>query len=182
MTATPPSTPEDPFDLTKLRELVSMMEKHGLTEVDLRSGTERWRLRRGSGEPSLTPVPMGFPGSGFPGPMGAPGFPMMPFPQAATPAAAAAPAAAPIPAAPVAELPAIKSPTVGTFYESAAPGEAPFVQVGSKVTTDSVVCIIEAMKVFNQITSDVTGTIAEVLVKNGDPVEYGQPLFRVRLG
>lgn len=179
MTANPPSPPEDPFDLSKLRELVSMMEKHGLTEVDLRSGTERWRLRRGSGEPSLTPVPMG-----FPGPMGAPGYPMMPFPPGPSPMAPApaAPATAAAPAAPAAELPAIKSPTVGTFYESAAPGEAPFVQVGTKVTTDSVVCIIEAMKVFNQITSDLTGTVTEVLVKNGDPVEYGQPLFRVRLG
>jgi acetyl-CoA carboxylase biotin carboxyl carrier protein len=179
MTANPPSPPEDPFDLSKLRELVSMMEKHGLTEVDLRSGTERWRLRRGSGEPSLTPVPMG-----FPGPMGAPGYPMMPFPPGPYPMAPApaAPATAAAPAAPAAELPAIKSPTVGTFYESAAPGEAPFVQVGTKVTTDSVVCIIEAMKVFNQITSDLTGTVTEVLVKNGDPVEYGQPLFRVRLG
>jgi acetyl-CoA carboxylase biotin carboxyl carrier protein len=96
--------------------------------------------------------------------------------------APAPPTAAAAPAAPAAELPAIKSPTVGTFYESAAPGEAPFVQVGTKVTTDSVVCIIEAMKVFNQITSDLTGTVTEVLVKNGDPVEYGQPLFRVRLG
>jgi len=110
---------------------------------------------------------------------------MMPFPpgvspQATAPAPVASPAAPAAPAA--AELPAIKSPTVGTFYSSAAPGEAPFVQVGSKVTTDTVICIIEAMKVFNQITSDVTGTIAEVLVKNGDPVEYGQPLFRVRLG
>jgi acetyl-CoA carboxylase biotin carboxyl carrier protein len=177
MTANPPSPPEDPFDLSKLRELVSMMEKHGLTEVDLRSGTERWRLRRGSGEPSLTPVPMG-----FPGPMGAPGYPMMPFPPGPSPMAPAPTAAAAAPAPPAAELPAIKSPTVGTFYESAAPGEAPFVQVGTKVTTDSVVCIIEAMKVFNQITSDLTGTVTEVLVKNGDPVEYGQPLFRVRLG
>ena len=182
MTATPPSRPEDPFDLNKLRELVSMMEKHGLNEVDLRSGTERWRLRRGSPEPSFTPVPMG-----FPSPVPNPGYPMMPFPPGMPPMpspAAAAPAApaTPAPAAPAVELPAIKSPTVGTFYESAAPGEAPFVQVGSKVTTDSVICIIEAMKVFNQITSDLNGTVTEILVKNGDPVEYGQPLFRVRLG
>lgn len=180
MTATPPSTSEDPFDLSKLRELVAMMEKHGLTEVDLRSGSERWRLRRGSGEPTLTHLPVG-----FPGPMSAPGYPLMPFPPGPPPQAApsaAAPGAPPAPAAAPADLPAIKSPTVGTFYESAAPGEAPFVQVGSKVTTDSVVCIIEAMKVFNQITSDLTGTVTEILVKNGDPVEYGQPLFRVRLG
>ncbi|MFM8219384.1 MAG: acetyl-CoA carboxylase biotin carboxyl carrier protein, partial [Planctomycetaceae bacterium] len=79
-----------------------------------------------------------------------------------------------------AELPAIKSPTVGTYYESAAPGEKPFVNVGSKVTAETVVCLIEAMKVFNQITADTSGTIAEILVKNGDPVDFGQPLFRVK--
>ena len=180
MTATPPSSPDEPFDLSKLRELVSMMEKHGLSEVDLRSGSERWRLRRGPGDSPSLPMP-----AGYPGPMPTPGYPMMPFPPGMPPTPAAPPpaaaSAAPAPPA-AAELPAIKSPTVGTFYSSAAPGEAAFVQVGSKVNTDTVICIIEAMKVFNQITSDVTGTIAEVLVKNGDPVEYGQPLFRIRLG
>jgi acetyl-CoA carboxylase biotin carboxyl carrier protein len=77
---------------------------------------------------------------------------------------------------------AIKSPTVGTFYEASSPGDSPFVSIGSKVTQDTVVCIIEAMKVFNQITADVNGIVTEVLVKNGDAVEFGQPLFRVRLG
>lgn len=76
----------------------------------------------------------------------------------------------------------IKSPTVGTYYEAPSPGDPPFVTVGSKISQDSVVCIIEAMKVFNQITADVNGTITEILVKNGDAVEFGQPLFRVRLG
>ena len=77
---------------------------------------------------------------------------------------------------------AIKSPTVGTFYEAPSPGDPPFVTVGSKVGQDTVVCIIEAMKVFNQITADVNGIVTELLVKNGDAVEFGQPLFRVRLG
>jgi acetyl-CoA carboxylase biotin carboxyl carrier protein len=76
----------------------------------------------------------------------------------------------------------IKSPTVGTYYEAPSPGDPPFVTAGSKVAQDSVVCIIEAMKVFNQITADLNGTVTEVLVKNGDAVEFGQPLFRVRLG
>jgi acetyl-CoA carboxylase biotin carboxyl carrier protein len=76
----------------------------------------------------------------------------------------------------------IKSPTVGTFYESPSPGEPAFVKIGSVVKAESVVCIIEAMKVFNQIPAEVNGTITAVLAKNGDAVEFGQPLFHVRLG
>ena len=174
---TPTPTPDEPFDLLRLRELVELMEKHGLSEVDLRSGTERWRLRRGPAE--VTHV---VPGGGFappPYPMAAPAFAMAP---PSMPVAAAAPAQPAANQPPPADLPAIKSPTVGTYYEAAAPGEPPFVKVGSTVTSDTVVCIIEAMKVFNQITADVAGTITEVLVKNGDPVEFGQPLFRIRLG
>lgn len=160
------STGSEPFDLEKLRELIGLMESHGLSEIDLRRGDQRWRLRRGPAE-----VMQMIPG---------PGFPAGSF-------ASAAPAATAAPPAPVTSVEdalgvAIKSPTVGTFYEAASPGDAPFVTVGSKVSPDSVVCIIEAMKVFNQITADVNGTITEVLVKNGDAVEFGQPLFRVRLG
>ena len=76
----------------------------------------------------------------------------------------------------------ITSPTVGTFYSSPTPDDPPFVKIGSKVSSDTIVCIVEAMKVFNQIPAEVSGTITEVLVKNGDPVEFGQPLFRVRPG
>lgn len=171
--STPKSSPDEPFDLVRLRELVEMMEKHGLSAVDLSSGSKRWRLRRGPAE--VTHV---VPGGSF----APPPFPMMmPATAAAVPAAPASPPAAAA-SAPVSDLPAIKSPTVGTYYESPAPGEPAFVKVGSKVTSETVVCIIEAMKVFNQITADVDGTIAEVLVKNGDPVDFGQPLFRVRPG
>lgn len=171
----PAATPDEPFQLDKLRELISMMESHGLTEVDLRSGTERWRLRRG---PTEIPQVVANPGFGMMA------YPPMAAQQHAVPAAApvaSAPAVAPA-AAVKAELPAIKSPTVGTYYESAAPGEKPFVAVGSKVASDTIVCLIEAMKVFNQIPAEVNGTIAEILVKNGDPVDFGQPLFRVNLG
>lgn len=159
----------EPFDLEKLRELIALMEEHGLTEIDLRRQAQRWKLRRGPAE-----VVQMLPAAGFPA-----GH----LPLATPPAAAGAPA--PQLAAPVVDdkdtVP-IKSPTVGTFYESPSPGDPPFVAVGSKVTQDSIVCIIEAMKVFNQITADVNGTIIELLVKNGDAVEFGQPLFRVRLG
>jgi acetyl-CoA carboxylase biotin carboxyl carrier protein len=159
-----------PFDLEKLRELIALMEAHGLTEIDLRRQDQRWKLRRGPAEVTQL-IPAG-------------SYPASAVHMAAPPAPAAAPAAAP-PAAPPPDdknIVTIKSPTVGTYFEAPAPGDPPFVTVGSKVVHDAVVCIIEAMKVFNQITAEVNGTITEVMVKNGDPVEFGQPLFRVRLG
>jgi acetyl-CoA carboxylase biotin carboxyl carrier protein len=162
---------DGPFDLDKLRELVALMEAHGLTEIDLRRQDQRWKLRRGPAQ-----VTQLIPAGGFPS------HPLASLP--AMPAVTAAPAAAAAPASTVADndtVP-IKSPTVGTYYEAPSPGDPPFVTIGSKIAPDSVVCIIEAMKVFNQITADLNGTITEVLVKNGDPVEFGQPLFRVRLG
>ena len=156
-----------PFDLEKLRELIALMEAHGLTEIDLRRQDQRWKLRRGPAEVTQLIPAAGYPASAL----------HMAAPPAATPAVA-------VPAAPPPEdknVVPIKSPTVGTYFEAPAPGDPPFVTVGSRVVHDGVVCIIEAMKVFNQITADVNGTITEVLVKNGDPVEFGQPLFRVRL-
>jgi acetyl-CoA carboxylase biotin carboxyl carrier protein len=168
--AVEPLGKNEPFDLDKLRELIGLMESHGLSEIDLRRGDQRWKLRRGPAE-----VMQMVPGPGF-----APGSLLAPAPPAAFPAGLAA-APPPAPAEDPNTVP-IKSPTVGTFYEAAAPGDKPFVAVGTKVTQDSVVCIIEAMKVFNQITAEVNGIITEVLVNNGDAVEFGQPLFRVRLG
>lgn len=161
---------KEPFELDRLRELIALMEQHGLTEVDLRRGEERWKLRRGPAE-VLQMVPGG-------------GFPAMPYPPIPAPQPAPSPVsqAAPAPAADSKDTAYIKSPTVGTFYESPSPGDPPFVTVGAKVTGDTVVCIIEAMKVFNQIAAEINGTITEVLVKNGDAVEFNQPLFRVRLG
>jgi acetyl-CoA carboxylase biotin carboxyl carrier protein len=151
-----------PFDLGRIRELVEMMEAHGLTEVRLQRGDEKWMLRRG-GHEQVSVVPMGQ-------------LPAMPAPN---PTAAAAPAKA---AEPAEHLIVIKSPTVGTFYSSPTPDEPPFVSIGTRVQEDTVVCIVEAMKVFNQIPAEVNGTIVEVLVSNGDAVEFGQPLFRVRPG
>lgn len=150
------------FNLDKLKELIELMEKHGLTEVNLRQGGEQWRLRRGGHEVVAAPVAIA------PAPVTAPA----PAAPAAAPAAEAAPA-------PASNLVEIKSPIVGTFYSSPSPDDPSFVQVGASVGPDSVVCIVEAMKVFNQITADTSGTIAEILVENGDAVESGQPLFRV---
>ena len=152
-----PATGE-PFNLDQLKELIEMMEKHGLTEVHLRHGSEQWRLRRGGHEV----------------------VPAVPAPVAYAPPPAVAAPAAPEEVAPASNLIEIKSPIVGTFYSSPSPEDPPFVQVGATVGHDTVVCIVEAMKVFNQITADTSGTIAEMLVENGDPVESGLPLFRVR--
>lgn len=158
---------DSPFDLEQLRQVVEMMDKHGLTDVSLRKGGVHWRLRRGGPE-----------------------VPMMayaqPVQQAMMPAAAPQPrSAAEAPAASHASpandgLLVIKSPAVGTFYPSPTPDEPPFVSIGSKVTPTTTVCLIEAMKVFNQIPAEVSGTITEILVQNGDAVEFGHPLFKVR--
>ena len=155
------SSGNTPFDLDRLQQLVEMMEKHGLSEVSLRRGDEQWRLRRGAREVvQAAPPPM----------------PFIPAAPQAT-HAASAPAAAPAEASGLID---IKSPTVGTFYASPSPGEPAFVTVGSVVTPETIVCLLEAMKVFNQIPAEVSGTITAILVKSGDAIEFGQPLFRVR--
>lgn len=159
-----------PFDLDKLQQLVEMMEKHGLSEVNLKRGNEQWRLRRGARE-----VVQASPMAHYP-------MPTSFAPTASQTPALSSPAVQP--SAPIAAestgMIDIKSPTVGTFYASPSPGEAPFVSVGTAVTPETIVCLIEAMKVFNQIPSEVSGTIAAILVKNGDAIEFGQPLFRVK--
>ena len=144
---------EQAFDLEKLRELIALMDEHGLTEISLSQGDQSWKLRRGGAEavPMVTAAP--------------------PPPQADvggyTP-----------PDEPT--YPTIDSPTVGTFYSAPSPDDPPFVKVGQAVSPDSVVCIVEAMKVFNQIQAETAGTIVEVLVEDGDAVEFGQPLFRIQ--
>ncbi|MES2791789.1 MAG: acetyl-CoA carboxylase biotin carboxyl carrier protein [Planctomycetota bacterium] len=158
-----------PLDLERLRELIALMEKHDLSEVDLQNGEQRCRLRRGPQNVSVMAAPQGY----------------LPQPQMAAAAPAPlAPAAASAPAAPAAPVNdgtiVIKSPTVGTFYSSPSPDDPPFLKVGSTVKPDTVVCLIEAMKVYNQITADISGTVTEVLVNNADAVEFGQPLFRVK--
>lgn len=151
----------DVFDVRKVRRLVELMNDHDLAEVDLRQADQRIRLRRG-GEPVLTTVPA----------------PAVPAPAAAAPPAApGAEPAAPAPAAETGKL--IKSPIVGTFYNSPNPDSAPFVKVGDQIGEDTTVCIVEAMKVFNEVPAECSGKIAAVLAENGDAVEFGQPLFRV---
>lgn len=159
----------DSFDLDKLQQLVEMMEKHDLREVKLRRGDQQWNLRRGPQE-VVHAMPMG--GYAAHAPVA-----HAPAPASAAPAAPSAPAAA---KSGDEGLIAVKSPMVGTFYTSSQPGEPPFVKVGSAVKPDTVVCLIEAMKFFNPVKSDATGTIAKILLKDGDAVEYGQTLFLIQ--
>jgi acetyl-CoA carboxylase biotin carboxyl carrier protein len=145
------------FDVRRIRRLVELMKEHELAEIDLREGQTRIRLRR-AGEAVVTSVEP---------------RPAAPAPPAARPAAAGEP--------PPAEdkLAVIKSPMVGTFYVASSPESPPFVKVGDHVGPETTVCIIEAMKVFNEIPAETSGKIVAVLVENGEPVEFGQPLFKV---
>jgi acetyl-CoA carboxylase biotin carboxyl carrier protein len=154
-----------PFDVRTIKDLVALMSRHDLSEIDLREGTVRIRLRRGP-QGAITATPA------------------LPVP-ASTPAASAPSVTTPAPAPPAedatktSKLLTIKSPTPGTFYATSSPDAEPFVRVGSRVTPTTVVCLIEAMKIFNEIQAECNGIITEVLVENQQPVEYGQVLFRV---
>ena len=159
--------PAAPFDLSKLQQVAELMEKHDLHEVKLERGDEKWQIRRGA--PPLA----------MPGPGSFPMFAAQPQPSAA-PTASAALDAAPAANAGEAGLTPIKSPTVGTFYQAAQPGDPPFVKVGDKVKSETIVCLIEAMKVFNQIPAKIHGTIAKVVLKDGDAVDFGQTLYWVK--
>jgi acetyl-CoA carboxylase biotin carboxyl carrier protein len=155
-----PSNIPSPFDVRTIKYLVRLMGVHDLTEIDLREGDLRIRLRRG---------PKGITATGTPA------IQNMPAP---------APAPAPTPGPVAAETPSkqlieIKSPTPGTFYAASSPEAEPFVRIGSRVNPDTVVCIIEAMKVFNEIPAECTGAIVAIMVENQQPVEYGQVLFKV---
>ncbi len=158
-----PSEGEGSFDLERFQRLLRLMEKYGVTEANLQKAGETWKVRRGPKQVNVGPEMTYMP------------------PQVAAPApvAAAAVAAAASPAPAVAKGITINSPTVGTFYSSPTPEDPAFVSPGSTVQPDTVVCIIEAMKVFNQIPAEKSGRIMEMLVENGDAVEFGQPLFRI---
>jgi acetyl-CoA carboxylase biotin carboxyl carrier protein len=158
------SSHPDPFDVRTVRYLAALMSRHDLSEIDLRDGEHHIRLRRGMRVVG-TPVPAA------PAPISLP----IPVTAAAPPPPATTSAAQP----PAKKLHEITSPTPGTFYAQEKPDAAPYVAVGSRVTPSTVVCKIEAMKIFNDITADCTGVITEILVENKQPVDYGTVLFRV---
>jgi acetyl-CoA carboxylase biotin carboxyl carrier protein len=153
-----PSGQGDIFDVKKVRQLIELMKEHDLSELDLRQEDNRVRIRRGGEVVAYS----------------APAAPTV-RPAAATPAPeAAAPADD--------KLLVVKSPMVGTFYRASGPDSAAFVKVGDRIGPEKTVCIIEAMKVFNEIPAGVSGQVVAILVENGAPVEFGQPLIKVDPG
>ena len=147
---------EDMIDIRKLKELIKLMVENELSELDLQDQQETVTIKRGAGGvPELQPAPV----------------------------AAAAPTAGSDnskPAASESDMEAIESPMVGTFYSAVNPDSAPFVKIGDHISEDTVVCLVEAMKVFNEIKANCGGTIDRVLVKNGEAIEFGQKLFLVK--
>ncbi len=159
------------IDLKTIRSLVKLMVDNDLSEIDLEDQGEKVKLRRGSSSaaPAISYAP---PPSG-----GAAGS----APAPPVPTSTAAEAAPPAPAGGADEgLVAVTSPMVGTFYSAPSPDAAPFVKVGDAIEPDTVVCLIEAMKVFNEIKAEASGRIEKVLVSSGEAVEFGQPLLMVR--
>lgn len=165
------------LDLKQIKLIVELMKRSDLTEFEVEEEGFKIKIKRNSGD--------------TPGGALAPSYSAHPFQIAApapeqarpTPPPAAAPAqGATAPAGDEAGFTYVKSPMVGTFYRSPSPDSPPFMEVGSKIDEKSLVCIIEAMKIMNEIQAEVKGTIAEILVENGQPVEYGQRLFKVRVG
>ncbi|HET8747869.1 MAG TPA: acetyl-CoA carboxylase biotin carboxyl carrier protein [Ramlibacter sp.] len=151
------------MDLRKLKTLIDLVSESNVSELEITEAEGKVRIVKGG--PAMVQ------GTQMQMPMTMPA-------QAAAPAPALAPAAAPVAAAP--EVPkghTVKSPMVGTFYRASAPGAKAFVEVGSQVKEGDTVCIIEAMKILNEIEADKAGTITEILCENGQAVEYGQPLF-----
>jgi acetyl-CoA carboxylase biotin carboxyl carrier protein len=152
------------MDLRKLKKLIDLVQESGIAELEITEGEERVRIASG-GAVSVTPLAAAAPVA-------------VAAPAAAAPAPAAAPGAAPVAAAaPAAEGHVVKAPMVGTFYRAPAPDAKPFVEVGDTVKEGQTICVIEAMKLMNEIEADASGTIKAILVENGQPVEYGQALF-----
>jgi acetyl-CoA carboxylase biotin carboxyl carrier protein len=154
---------DEPLEVRTIRHLVRLMKRYDLTAIDFIEGETKIRLRRRGTE--LATAAAGVPAA------------MLPPVAAQAPASPPRAESAPQPAAAAGVV--IESPMVGTYYASSAPDAPPFVTVGSAVRPDTTVCVIEAMKVFTDIPAQISGTITEVLVKNGQSVEFGQPLFRV---
>ncbi|MDF1849754.1 MAG: acetyl-CoA carboxylase biotin carboxyl carrier protein [Verrucomicrobiales bacterium] len=155
------------MDFKDIKKIVELMDQHGLSQFKLEQDETKLELKKG-GEIDMQAVQQILASA--------------PAPQAAAPAApaAGAPAAAPAASGPPAGTEEVTSPMVGTFYTAPSPDSDPFVKVGDKVSADSTVCIIEAMKVMNEIKSEISGEIVELLVENGTAVQFGEPLFRVK--
>lgn len=152
------------MDLRKLKKLIDLVEDSGIAEIEVTEGEEKVRITRSTAsvQPIYAPLP-----------------PQVPFAAVPAAPAPAAPTAAEQPVAPAGPdlSKAVKSPMVGTFYRAAGPNTPPFVEVGQTVNAGDTLCIIEAMKLMNEIEADRSGVVKDILVANGQPVEYGEPLF-----
>ncbi len=146
------------MDIRKVKKLIELLEESGIAEIEIHEGEESVRISRNAVAAAVAPAPVA-------------AAPIAAAPVAATPVAEATPAEE------VIEGHVLTSPMVGSFYRAPSPGAAAFVDVGSKVNVGDTLCIIEAMKLLNQIEADKAGTIKAILVENGQPVEYNQPLF-----
>jgi len=153
--ANPSNSANDVFDVRRIRRLVELMQENDLCELDIQQGDMRIQLKRGGTPVAVAPV-------------------VQSVPAVSVPSVA-------VPIAPVEEKNAqfIKSPMVGTFYAAPNPDASPFVKVGDTVGPDKTVCLIEAMKVYNEILAEISGRIVAVLVKDGESVEFGKPLFKI---
>ena len=155
------------MDIRKIKKLIELLEESGIAEIEIKEGEEALRISR---------MPTGTAAAHHP-------LPPMAMPMAAplaAPVAAAAPRPAEIAAAKAkANEHVITAPMVGTFYGAPSPGAKPFIEIGDEIKVGQVLCIIEAMKMMNQIESDKTGRVTSIMARNGDPVEFGQPLFVV---
>lgn len=152
------------MDIRKIKKLIELLEESDIGELEIKEGEESVRISRGNNHLQVAPM-------------------MHAYPAMPAPAAPVAPTAAPAPAveasAPVTSGHAVKSPMVGTYYASPSPGANAFVKVGQQVKVGDVVCIIEAMKMMNQIEADKAGTIEAILIEDGEPVEFDQPLVTI---
>jgi acetyl-CoA carboxylase biotin carboxyl carrier protein len=163
-------------EVQQIEELLRLMSEHNLEEFEYESGELRIRLKKPSSGVAVVPRSVAVPEIIIPGVVER---------AAATPSGGSAPVSS-TPAGPATEartsedLHIVKSPIVGTYYESPSPGAEAFVKVGAHVESGQVLCIVEAMKLMNEIESDVTGEVIRIFVENGQPVEYGQPLFGIR--
>ena len=159
------------MDIRKIKKLIELLEESGIAEIEIKEGEEAVRISRMPAGGTITHVLPPAVNAGLP--------------AIAAPVAAAAPGAAALPAAesaaskPKTNEHVITAPMVGTFYASPSPGAKAFVEIGDEIKVGQVLCIIEAMKMMNQIEADKAGRIASVMARNGDPVEFGQPLFIV---
>lgn len=151
------------MDLRKLKTLIDLVSESNVSELEITEAEGKVRIVKGGGALAAAPVQ-------YVQTLAAPAAAAAPVPGAA-----AAPASAPAAAAPAGHV--LKSPMVGTFYRASSPGAAPFVEVGAQVKEGETLCIIEAMKILNEIEADKSGTIVQILGENGQAVEYGQPLF-----